>query len=443
MLTKTFSRHTCGPSRVQWPCVGRRHSKIEHGDYVETIDALIIGGGPAGSTAAILLAKAGRSVMVVEGKAFPRRKVCGEYLSATNWPLLAKLGIDEVFGDLAGPPVERTAVFSGNRAAFAQLPRPANSRGLWGRSLAREHLDTLLLANAAKCGAEVRQPWRCVSAVRTSDSFECELSTRSPDRTMHVKAGVVIAAHGSWETGNLVTQRQITPAKPSEWLAFKAHFRNADLPAGLMPLLSFPDGYGGMVHCDGGRVSLSCCIRRSRLAMLPRSAGQSAGDAVCEHILATTPVLRRVLDTAEVEDAWLSAGPIQPGFRSRYQGGVFVVGNAAGEAHPVVAEGISMAMQSAWLICDRLIHNRDLSNSTQAALARSYSKAWAKAFASRIYAASAVAHWASRPSLVAATLPLFNRFPNLLTFGAQLSGKAKSVVPLDDELLTRANLEPS
>ena len=55
---------------------------------MDTYDAIVIGGGPGGATAALLLAQAGWSVGLLERKVFPRRKVCGEYLSATNWPLL-------------------------------------------------------------------------------------------------------------------------------------------------------------------------------------------------------------------------------------------------------------------------------------------------------------------------------------------------------------------
>ena len=58
---------------------------------------------------------------------------------------------------------------------------------------------------------------------------------------------------------------------PSDLFAFKAHFRDSDLPAGLMPLLAFPGGYGGLVHSDAGRTSLSCCIRRDALANLSDS----------------------------------------------------------------------------------------------------------------------------------------------------------------------------
>lgn len=398
---------------------------------MDTYDAIVIGGGPGGATAALLLAQAGWSVGLLERKVFPRRKVCGEYLSATNWPLLQMLGLTEEFAAMAGPAVTQTAIFVGQTSVIADLPRPLPHDSPWGRALSREHLDSMLLARAASHGVDVRQPWRCVQWNRDGEGFVCQIESQESRQVAELRARVMIAAHGSWDIGPLVTQSQPVPSRPDDLLAFKAHFRKAALPAGLMPLLSFTDGYGGMVHCDDSQTSLSCCIQRRRLEMLTRVEGETAGEAVLRHILDSCSVLRPVLEPSLRSEPWLSAGPIRPGLRSCYRDGIFVVGNAAGEAHPVVAEGISMAIQSAWMLTQQLIAARTQLHEQRIAdeIGRLYQAQWRRCFAPRIHTASLVAQWAMRPRWVAATIPLFRLWPGLLTYGARLSGKARLSVP--------------
>jgi flavin-dependent dehydrogenase len=195
-----------------------------------------------------------------------------------------------------------------------------------------------------------------------------------------------------------------------------------------MPLLAFPGGYGGMVTCDGGRASLSCCVRRDRLASL-RRPGEEAGEAVVRHIRQSCRGVEEVLAGARRDGSWLAAGPIRPGIRVRPTGGLFRVGNAAGEAHPVVAEGISMALQGAWLLAEQLTAARRRRR-PPAAVGVDYARAWRRAFGPRLVAAAAVAHWAMHPAAVAGAVPLIRRLPALLTWGARLSGKATRVVRL-------------
>jgi len=397
-----------------------------------TFDALIIGGGPGGATSALLLAKAGWSVALVEKASFPRGKVCGEFLSATNLPLLRDLGVAETFLDLAGPDVRQVGLFSGEHAVTSDMPRPRTAAEMddgWGRALGRDRLDTLLLQRAAAAGAHVWQPWSAVGLVNKGDGYLCQVLSREGGESRELRARIVVAAHGSWEPGPLPTQPARPASRPSDLFGFKAHFLDSRLPAGLMPLLAFPGGYGGMVHSDHGRVSLSCCIRRDQLKSTRRAAGAvKAGEAVLAHINQSCRAAREALTGARLEGDWQSAGPIRPGIRRCGFDSIFLVGNSAGEAHPVVAEGIGMAMQSAWLLCECLTAGPvgGLSGHVVDAARRDYAAAWRQTLAPRIHAAALIAHWAMRPVAVACVLPWLRLFPGALTAGAQFSGKATS-----------------
>jgi flavin-dependent dehydrogenase len=217
---------------------------------------------------------------------------------------------------------------------------------------------------------------------------------------------------------------------PDELLAFKAHFGSAALPEGLMPLLAFPGGYGGMVHCDGGQVSLSCCIRRDQLARIRQRHQGDAGEAVFAHIAESCLGVQAALGSAQRLGPWLAAGPIRPGVRVDSTGGLFRVGNAAGEAHPVIAEGISMALQSSWLLTERLLAWKSVGSHPDGLkrVQQDYAVLWRRNFVSRIRVSSAIAHWAMRPATVSMSLPLVWCFPNVLTWGARASGKANKIV---------------
>lgn len=388
----------------------------------ENFDALVIGAGPAGGVAALMLARAGWNVVIVEKSIFPRRKVCGEFISATSLPILFQMDLGESFQELAGPEVRRLGLFARDSVLEAPMPHVGGPYGAWGRALGREHLDLMLIQASIRAGATVRQPAAVSSVIRQGDGWRCDVESKKAREQLNAR--VIIAACGSWQAQSFSTPPP-APRRSSDLFGFKAHFRNTGLPSDLMPLLVFPGGYGGMVHSDSGRVSLSCCIRRDTLQLSRERGSSRAGEAVLQHLQRSSEGVRQVMRDARIEETWLSAGPIRPGIRKRYRDGIFVVGNLAGEAHPVVAEGISMAMQSACQLCQRLIDTDDLGQTALAYVGRSYAAVWRKSHVPRIMAAAAIAHLVMQPAAVTLWLPLLERFPKMLTLGAELSGKAK------------------
>lgn len=396
------------------------------------VDALIVGAGPAGSTAAILLAQAGWRVALVERQAFPRRKVCGECIAATNLPLLEVLGIAPALQACAGPELRAVTLLHGQRSTTAAMPAAPQANAAWGRALGRETLDALLLQRARDAGALVLQPWSVQGIEGVPGAWHCEARAADAPMLQRLRAAVVIDAHGSWEA--LPSRRpQRAPARAaSDLFAFKANFAETQLAPGAIHVLALNGGYGGMVVADGGVTTVACCVRRDRLSSLRGGApGLRAGDAVQAWMEDECSGVRQSLQGASRRGAWLAAGPLDTGARISAGDEMFRIGNAAGEAHPIVGEGLSMALQSAALLCSHLLsHQAEQAvpgAALQAELQRRYAEDWQRQFAPRLRWAAAFAHAAMRPAPASALLSLAQVWPGLLTRAAGWAGKVRPV----------------
>ncbi|WP_310386550.1 NAD(P)/FAD-dependent oxidoreductase [Roseateles sp.] len=409
---------------------------------LSSFDALIVGAGPAGCTVAIQLARAGWSVALIEKQQFPRRKVCGECVAASNLPLLEALGLGEAFAALAGPDLRQVTLLRGDQAVVAALPAAGHPCFPWGRALGREALDSLLLAQAQAAGAVVFQPAAVQAMLGGPGAWFCEVRMLTSATTvttaptlLRLRAKLLVDAHGSWEPLPSGRSQQRQSRSAADLFAFKANFAGSNLPIGQITVLALDGGYGGMVVADQGVMTLACCLRRDRLSQLRGAApGLSASEAVEAWLQRECSGVREALHGARHGAGrigpWLASGPLDPGVRVSTADGIFRVGNAAGEAHPILGEGISMALQSAALLCSHLLGGGGTATApdlaAQARLQRNFAADWRRQFAPRLRLAAVFANLAMRPRCAAALMKLVQAWPALLTLGARWGGKVRA-----------------
>ena len=406
-------------------------------------EVLVIGAGPAGTFAAIRLASLGWQVTLVEQSRYPRQKVCGECLGPASLELLDEIGLGADVRRLAGPSIRQVGWAAADRTIVAEMPACVGSRYPHGCAIGRDTLDSLLLERARSQGVDILQPARVrrVSGVPGNLACVCErrddpLTHQQAHRGKVVRAALVIDAHGSWERsvdGAITAQgaHQEGAPRASDLLAFKATFAGAALAPGVLPVLCLPGGYGGMVVSDRGRTTVAGCIRRETLRQWrARARGESAGEVVETYLRSSCGLAATALHSARREGAWQAVGPLRTGYHPQSPWGILRIGNAAAEAHPLIGEGICMALQSAAILAGLCANRcRELDAASIVDLQRTHAALGRREFSGRLRLARLYARIAMGPAPAAAAAVLMKSWPRVLTTGAQLAGKARNGRP--------------
>lgn len=289
-------------------------------------DLAVVGGGPAGSAAAITAARLGARVLLLERGSFPRHKVCGEFVSAESLGLLEGFARESaaLASLLAGAErIARARVFLDGRTW--ELPvEPAAA------SIPRLDLDAALWELAERVGVDCRQQ---VTVSAAEDGGGVETSAGS------FRARALINASGRWS--NLASaSRQSPPAKGPRWLGVKAHFRES-APAPSVDLYFFRGGYCGVQPVGADRVN-ACAMVRSDAA------------TTMKEVLASHPQLRERSRAWEPVMEPVATSPLLFRRPTPRQGTVLLVGDAAGFVDPFVGDGISLALRGGALAAEAL-----------------------------------------------------------------------------------------
>ena len=255
----------------------------------------IVGGGPAGTAAALAALAEGASVILYEKSRFPRHKVCGEFLAPEILPIFESLHLGSAF--LAtGPARFRTAVLHiGRREKRFRLPELAYS-------LSRFTLDGLLLEEAVRRGAELR-----IETIKPSDA----------------PAHAAVIAHG----------RQKPAPKGERLFGFKAHFRGAVDEA--VEMFFFRHCYAGVSPVEDGAVNV-CGLAPEELL---RASGFQPEALFPESLRARLHPLERSFD-------WLVTGPLVFHDEFRNHATAYLAGDAMGFVDPFTGSGILSAMRT-------------------------------------------------------------------------------------------------
>ncbi len=275
-------------------------------DDRQKFDIAIVGAGPAGSSSAIRLARAGLKALIVEQKKFPRSKLCGEFISPECLEHFADLGVLEKMEIAGGVPLERTIFFARNGRSVT-VPSEWFAAGSHALGLSRAEMDAQLLSRAREAGASVMEETAAANLLWDAGNvIGLELRGRSGNR-LNVTAGLTIDATGRSKILARMVERSTSGriGSKAEFVAFKTHLSNAAIPQGDCEIYAYRGGYGGCSRVENGLNNL-CFIVSADIAK--RFGGNA--ETILHELLFTNKQARRSLANAKVADNWLAV-PIE------------------------------------------------------------------------------------------------------------------------------------
>ena len=301
-------------------------------------DAVVVGAGPAGAFAAVGLARAGLTTLLVDRKVFPRHKVCGGCLNAHAVGLLEKAGLANELRALGARPFSAIQLRYGRRRADLALPS--------GLAVTRATLDAIMVRAAISAGsAFLPETSALVTAEdtlldRRSDGMRRIALQQRDGRSAVACARVVVVADGLGHSSlnDSPSMRGVVESDARIGVGAVASAGCVNSLGGCVTMVVGRGGYVGITDVEEARINIAAAIDVEFL----RAQGGPAG------------AVRAILNSARVPattalDAldWQGTVPLTRHVLTPVAHRVFVLGDAAGYVEPFTGEGMAWALSAA------------------------------------------------------------------------------------------------
>lgn len=352
-------------------------------------DAVIVGGGPAGTSAAIHLATRGARVLLAEQKKFPREKLCGEFISPECLDHFERLGVAGEMMEAGGAELIETRFYS-RSGRSVNVPSEWFGKGRAGAlGLSRAEMDARLLTRAREAGVEVLEETHATGLLFEERRVR-GVGLKTDGRVIEVCAAIAVDATGRARALSRHVERDGKTNRHAaggerhrpSLVAFKAHLENTSGHEGHCEIYFYPGGYGGLSRVENGLSNL-CFIAQSRDV---RACGNDA-ERVMREVLMKNRRAAQTLSGARANTNWLAVALEGFGRRSLVPAdGLFAIGDAASFIDPFTGSGMLMALESGEMAAQTIFrHLKTLRNNASFdAAATAYRALYNEVFGARL-----------------------------------------------------------